>query len=302
VRSLWQALRSGEADVVLLHEIPAGWPLQRLARTVPPLACRDRRPDVNLRWRISLPESPEAELPLSPHTRKHLRYYSNRLARKYGAQLRIETFTDVSDLERLMRDAEAVAATTYQRRLGVGFAADARTRERIRYEMTHGWFRSWVLYVGGAPRAFWIGLRYGDTYHSGETGYDPNFRSDRLGEFLLSVALEALRREPGLRRFDFGFGDADYKRRYSSDHLEEATIAIFAPTPRGVLLNAARGLVGGLNRALKTAVARLDLLDPLRSRARRRLVRADARPATTPGIPWSPLGVEGSIGPQDDVR
>jgi hypothetical protein len=274
VRTLYAALERGEADMVLVRELRLDAPLFQALSSFPPPRFRDRKPVVNVRWMIAFPESPDAPLAMSAHTRKHLRYYANRLQRKYGDRLRVESWTRPADLDRLMADAEAVARTTYQRRIGVGFCDDETARARIRLEMERGFFRSYFAYLDGRPGAFWMGTRFGDTYYSGDTGYDPELRVDRVGELLLARMLEALRKEAGLRWFDFGFGDSDYKRRYSTHSFEEATVAMFAPTVRGALLNTARSMVRGVNRTVKSTAKRLELLDWVRSRLRRRWAKA----------------------------
>ncbi|MGH7803853.1 MAG: GNAT family N-acetyltransferase [Candidatus Binatia bacterium] len=270
VRALYTALERGEADMALVRELRLDAPLFEALSSFPAPRFRDRNPVVNVRWMIEFPESPEAPLAMSAHTRKHLRYYTNRLQRKYGDRLRVESWTRPADLARLMADAEAVARTTYQRKIGVGFRDDVAARARIRLEMERGFFRSYLVYLDGRPGAFWMGSRFGDTYYSGDTGYDPALRVDRVGELLLARMLEALRKEAGLRWFDFGFGDSDYKRRYSTHSFEEATVAMFAPTARGALLNVAQSTVRGVNRAVKSTAERLELLDWIRSRLRRR--------------------------------
>jgi len=282
VSSLYGSLAQGEADVAILHEVAVAAPFLPLARTIPSAAFRDRAVQQNVRWIATFPQPPDAPFPSSSHARRNLRYYANRLRRRYGGDIDVRSYTRPADLDVLCRDVDLVAATTYQRRLGVGFRVDPFYRERMRHQMERGAFRSWVLYLAGLPCAFWLGIRWGDTYYSGDTGYDPAFRDDRLGDLLLMRAAEDLRRESGLRFFDFGFGDAEYKRRYGSRSIEEATVVMYAPTARGMALAMARGVVGGTNRLLKSAARRLDVLDTVRSAVRRRLERGQTPWGVTP--------------------
>ena len=46
--------------------------------------------------------------------------------------------------------------------------------------------------IDDKPCAFWNGTRYGKTFFTWTTGYDPAFNDDRLGLFLLVKLVEAL--------------------------------------------------------------------------------------------------------------
>jgi CelD/BcsL family acetyltransferase involved in cellulose biosynthesis len=276
VDAIWSALRAGEAQVAVLHEIPIASPLFAAIRRAGWRACRDLAPDRNLRWSVAIPDGYDAYLRgRSARLRKTVRHAANRLHRELGSALEVRRFTDACDLERLFEDLETVAARTYQRRLGSGFHATPATRAEIAHAMGRGWFRAYVLYVGRIPCAFTYGIRHRGTYHSGATGFDPRLRLG-TGDYLMNREIEDLCADPEIHRLDFGFGDADYKRRYADESHEEATIRLYAPTARAIVCNAGRAALAGLDRGLRAAARSLRLFDAVRRWERDRIRTAEA--------------------------
>jgi CelD/BcsL family acetyltransferase involved in cellulose biosynthesis len=208
-----------------------------------------------------------------------VRHAANRLRRELGPALGVRRFTDARDLDRLFEDLETVAARTYQRALGVGFRDTPAMRAEIAHAMERGWFRAYVLSIGGIPCAFTYGLRHGGTYHSGATGFDPRLRLG-VGDYLMNREIEDLCGDPEIHRLDFGFGDAEYKRRYADEVREEATIRLYAPAPRALCCNAGHASLAGLDRGFRAAARALGVFDVVRRRLRDR-IRREAAAAPT---------------------
>lgn len=193
-----------------------------------------------------------------PRAASHRRY-ARRLERDFPG-VEVRRYHRPSDLDRVLRDIETVAARTYQRQLGAGWDA-ARDRQWIKLRMDRGWFRAWVLYIDSSPRAFEVGDVYRGTYFLDARGYDPDWSTHRLGNYVALQVWRDLCEDPEVRRMDFGPGDADYKREAATDVRREASLMIFPARPSGVALNVAfsavvmadrlaRRLVGG-NRAAR---------------------------------------------------
>jgi CelD/BcsL family acetyltransferase involved in cellulose biosynthesis len=130
---------------------------------------------------------------------------------------------------------EAISAKTYHRGLGVGFTDSAETRGLFATALDHGWQRAYVLYVRGTPCAFWEGLTYRQSFFPTSTAYDPAFEEHRPGAFLLMHIIEQSCGER-VSQIDFGFGDANYKRWYSNQNWQEASLCICAPSMKGFAL------------------------------------------------------------------
>ena len=103
-----------------------------------------------------------------------------------------------------------------------------------------------MLSAGDRPIAFWSGAGFNGTFFVGTPGYDPAFAEYSIGTYLLLRVIEdSDRRRRRSSRSTTGFGESEYKRRFGSESWEEEDVLIFAPTVRGVRINATRTAVGG---------------------------------------------------------
>ena len=255
VDELRGALVRGEADVAQLPAVPVGSPLHRAAGRRPGLACRQHGADVALHRRLRLPATfDELLASRSKSTRESVKRYSKKLLRDHGDRLKVEVLRRPDDRERIFRDLEVVAAKTYQRGLGVAFDDTPEQRALTELGLARGWFRVWVLYLDGEPIAFWPGYAYNDVFFIGTPGYDPAYADYRVGQFILTRMLGDLCADEGVTFVDYGFGDAEYKRRFGSESWEETDVRIFAPTFKAVRANAVTTGIDGSVRLAKKVV------------------------------------------------
>ncbi len=70
---------------------------------------------------------------------------------------------------------------------------------------------------------------------------------------------------------DYGFGESEYKRRFGTDSWEEEDVLIFAPTFRGIRINATRTAVVGAASLVKAVATKTGIAPRLKKRWRRRL-------------------------------
>lgn len=268
------ALRRGEADVARLRNLKVGSPLHRAARSSPGLFTRDRLARPAGHWRARLDGSFEDYLGRrSSKTRSNFRRYGRKFEAAFRDAIELRTFRDPAQLDRLLDDTRAVYGGTYQQALGVGFSDSGIERDVTTFALERGWFRGFVLYVSGAPRAFWHGIRYGRVFSTGPTGYDPAFAAHRVGTYVLGRMVEELSREDGLDWIDFGFGDAEYKQHFGDESWLEEDVLVWAPRPRPVRLNVTRTALLAADRSARSLLHRGGLLAKTRrlwrTRARR---------------------------------
>jgi hypothetical protein len=265
-------LARGEADAVLLYGLRADSVLQTAAVRMPPFFCRERFVRRGWNWIFSLPDSKEAFFAsLSHNARGQIRGLANRLAAKYGERLSLEVFRSPDDIDRLFTDLVPLAAKTYQRSLGVAFLDTEEQRHTTVLAMERGWFRAYVLYLDGEPVAFVNGIAYGGTFFLTKTGYDPALRHDSLGRFVLNRMLQDLCEDDDVHTFDFGSGDAEYKRRFATAGFEEANVLIFAPTFRAVRINSVRTAIMAADEGARRTLDRTGALAPVKKWWRQRL-------------------------------
>jgi CelD/BcsL family acetyltransferase involved in cellulose biosynthesis len=275
---LFAGIELGVADVVLFRQLQRESPLRQAVQERASFLTRQRIARTEHRWQIDLPNTFEDYLAsLSSTTRKGIRRTSAQVEKAFGDRLSIRRFQDVADLEVYLRDAESVAARTYQRSLGVGFLDDERQRARARMLMEHGWFRSYVLYLDGRPVAFEQGEAYGSRFVSVRAGYDPAHGQHRIGAYLLVKAIEDLVRDARFSIFDFGLGDAEYKRKLAHRSIEEGDLAVFARRARPIRINIARTGLQGVSSGVTASLRKVALLDASKQWWRRHATRRSRR-------------------------
>ncbi|MGH3011598.1 MAG: GNAT family N-acetyltransferase [Gaiellaceae bacterium] len=267
--TLLAALRHEPLDVVRLRA-RVGSTLHELATTRPGALVRGRVADSMTRWRAHLPETYDEYLRArSAKTRSNVKRYSRRLEDRFGEGVVLRLFQSPDELPQLVRDTGAVFEKTYQRGLGVGRVhAEAEPALQL-LAAERGWLRAFVLYLDGAPRAFWHGTLYRRTFYTGATGYDPELRDLRLGTYVLAKMVERLCVQADW--MDFGPGDAEYKRHFGDESWEEEDVLIFARRRRPVTVNLARSGVLTASRAGRAGLARSGNLNTVRRRWRARL-------------------------------
>jgi hypothetical protein len=271
VDELLSALARREADMATLPGLLVGSPLDRAATTRPPRPFRPYARQVKPHWVAAVPDSFDDFLRArSRNTRENVKRYGKRLRGAFGDRLRIDVYGPDEDVDRFLADMEKVAAGTYQRGLGTGFAATLEQRQLIEVGVANGWFRAWILRIDEEPRAFWYGDAYRGTFFIGSPGYDPGLAEFRPGLFLQMRMMEDLCRDPAVSAIDYGFGDAQYKRSFGDVCREEGDVRIFAPSARGAWLNVAVSSSTGLDRLARRVVRRAGVTDRLKRAARRR--------------------------------
>lgn len=238
VQSVRSSLCARGLDFAVLHNQPVDSCLAREALSGTPAPFRDHGGREREHWRMSLPENFEEFL--GRRKKKH-RYWLNRLPRvlekAFPGMVETKVFETVAEVEQFCRDADAVAALTYQRKLGAGFANIGETREYCELLAKRNALKGSILYVDGKPCAYWLASTHCNILFLHATGYDPVFRKYEVGTILF---LNLMRDVCGtvLEKVDFGLGAADYKERFGDENWLEKDYYVFAFSVRGLMLNA----------------------------------------------------------------
>jgi hypothetical protein len=270
VDELCACLARREADAVSLPSLRIDSPLYVAAASRPSF-LRRQVPATRLRWRLRVPETFEEFVrSRSKKTRENTRLYRNRLLRDFE-DVSVRVYRKPEDARLLFRELDRVAAKTYQRGLGVGFADTAEDRALTTLGLERGWFRAHVLYVRDTPIAFWPGFAYNRTFFVGTPGYDPQYAEYRVGTFLLLRVIEYLCSDDEVDVLDYGFGEADYKRRFGNECYQEGDVLVFAPTFRATRINLTRTGISSSVSLAKRGLAHTGLLGLVKQRWRRRL-------------------------------
>lgn len=276
VAELMVALRCGEADIVLFPNLRTDGAVFAEATKKPPFLLRQHAFDVRIHRRLGLPDSFDTFLgSLSRRTREGIRRNERRLLRTIGDQISVRSLDGRDDVEAFFAAARPVAEATYQGSLGVAVHGGELELALARLAAERGWFRARVLYVGEQPVAFWHGYAYRGVFQTHVPGYLPAYRELNVGTYVLLRLVEELCADPLVGVLDFGFGDAEYKRRFGDEAWEEADVAIFAPSFAGVRVNAVRTAIVAANRVGKRALGS-GLLARMKRAWRSRMVEGSA--------------------------
>jgi hypothetical protein len=264
VRVLADALRSGTARVALLRKLESGSELTAAVRAVAGRAWRNESDPPELHWRLALPASIDELLGrVGRHARGKLRRYAKTLERDFPGKVTVRRTTDPSGVPDFCRRAEAVAKATYQRGLGAGFVHTPEYEARLDAAARGGRLRAYDLEVDGRVRSFWITERSGATLHVDSTAYEREFSRYEPGTVVLLELLKDAIAE-GVKTVDYGFGDAQYKRRFDAESREESDVYLFAPGVAALALNGLRGGVAWASRTADAVATRTGLKDRLR--------------------------------------
>ena len=266
------ALADGTADAVALPPAELGSPLLDAYDSLGgPL---ERQPFIApwTRRRLVLPGSfEEFVASRSSNTRWQIRRDAKRIAETFHDELTVEIVRDPSGLDRLVREAERVARSTYQRALGGGFSDTPEQRALAAVGLEHGWVRGYLLVRGEDTIAYWLCSTYGGTILIRTAGFDTAYAEHRVGTYLLMRVIEDAIADPDLHLLDFGPGDAAYKQQFSSESRQERNVVVFAPSFRGRRLNASRTLILAPARGVRLLLDETGFTARVRARWRRRV-------------------------------
>jgi CelD/BcsL family acetyltransferase involved in cellulose biosynthesis len=207
--------------------------------------------------------------------RRGVKAKTRDLEAKFPQSVRFTIFSRPEDLAQVLVDVEAVAAKTYHRGLGTGFKSDDEHKRILEMEAKAGRLRACILYGADAPRAFLIGFVYGETFYGVYTGYEPGLREYDLGTLVFIHLIDRLCEEK-VKVFDFGLGDAFYKRRLADRCWNDVSISIYRPSLRGAALKLAFTGCLYFDQFLRSVGQRLKLVNWVKRAWRSQLARGRA--------------------------
>jgi len=259
VSAVMDALARREADAAEFQFPDLRSSLVHWAKRLPASLCRDRNIRPQTRRVRDLLESARGSQPdFSQNERYQQRKRARRIEQDFSRS-EVVHFRSVDDVEHLARDAEEIARKSYQRGIGAGFADTPVIRERLKFEAEKGWLRASILYLNGAPSAFWIGSLRNRVFLSDYLAFDSSCAQYSPGMYLIMLVIEGLRKDAGddqrlVECIDFGIGDAIYKERLSNRHWDEGVVYIFSSSIKGIYTNLTRTAVGLLRSSATVAI------------------------------------------------
>lgn len=267
VSSVLQSLSAREADTAYMNFLREDSDLCRLATERPGRLSRDYARTTQPHFAATLPATVQEYYQSLPAGGKGFnKARHKKLLKDYGDGVRIRCFRAATELDGMIQDVEEAAKRSYQRGLGVGFFDTPLVRNHLRLRAERGRLRGYVLYLEGKPCAFWIGEINQGTFESDSLAYDAAFARYSPGMFLICKVIEGFCEDASKKvtAIDFGTGHAQYKQVLSNRNWTETSVCIFAPTFKGIVLNITRSVVVGLDKIIKKALARTNLLQKIK--------------------------------------
>jgi hypothetical protein len=270
INALKKELRHDGIDMVYFHHLRTDSDMYEFVRGMPGVLTRGYLPRMEKHWEISIPgKMDDFYQRFSGKRRSELKRYIRKLERAHSVQ--VTSCHQEDDLDHAIKQMEEISKKTYQSGMGAGFVDNELTRNLLHLAATKNWLKVHILFVDDNPTAFQVGFKYGNTYFADQIGYDPAWKHFRVGTVLLLKVIEELCVDPSVNKFDFGFGDADYKQLFCDKSWMDVSIYFFAPRVYPVFINMLRSSTEALDWCLKCIVNKYGRVDRVKRWWRDRL-------------------------------
>jgi hypothetical protein len=272
IRELIKQLKCRKVDMVYFNRLKTDSQIYGLSRKLPGLLCRDYVPVVDMHWQTTaLGSRDEFTKSLSRNERRNITRHTKQLEQNAPGRVELKSYRGLSNLDEYISTASRISAITYQKILTGVFSNSFPVRYLLTQAAKKDRLRAYVLYAGSEPIAFESGLLYNSTYYAEYRGFHPDWTCGSPGSILLLKVLEEFSRDPGVKTYDYGFGDAPYKQRYGQEHWMEAPIYIFAPGPYPIFINIIRTFITSLDATIKYILRKFGFFDRMKRSWRKHL-------------------------------
>jgi len=223
---------------------------------------------------LQVPDAPEDILLKKSSKRRKKIKYSMRRADDTLTNLRIDKFDGTGSLENLMMSLESVASKTYQRGLGAGFKYNSEWRAILDLGIRKKWIEIWTLLTDEKVISFIIGIKYKRRYLIYAKAFDPAYSDKSVGTYLQIKILEEVARRGDCELIDYGFGDADYKRQFSTESWSEVNVFVAKASFRNfIIINSVR-LCMASDRVLRMIAQKMTLTKRIKTALRNKKAKS----------------------------
>lgn len=214
VDAIGDEIRSQKARFLLIEDLEIGSPLHRQIQNLERRGfrwCWETEPQP--RFRIEMPET--EDLYWANFSSKS-RYNLRRQERKMQ-ETALACFENPGEVSDFLELAARISRNSWQQeQIGTRIKNDEHERRFLQAIASKGHWRSFLLLQRGEPVAFLLGICDRNTFYYEEIAYDRKFADYSPGSVLLLKVINHLYRNKPVEWFDFGFGDAPYKRLFGN--------------------------------------------------------------------------------------
>lgn len=260
-------LQHSDADFLLVEDVDHNSPLCAVLRRVASAKFQFFAPHgFQERLRIRFPKnSDDYWSRFSSKRRQRFRYQLRKLG-----DTRLERVTDVSQVPAFLAHAHEISRQSWQaHRLGMRIHNNACEQGLFSLMAKQEALRSYLLFREATPVAFVVGTQFNGQFQYEEIGYDRSIAKYSPGHVLLLKIVEDLLQHDPPELFDFGGGNAEYKRRFANDISRSGNVWLVSP---GLRRRAVVGCLRArqkLETATRSILANSGLLTAVRQFARR---------------------------------
>ena len=237
VPALVPTLESLDWEILVLTNLASDGGGALVSRLCEALSARGHRVQRDALWPcpyLDLPGDWEEYLAsVTARRRQALRYMDRSLRRRHAV-----TITDYNG-DRVTEGWDRLVAL-HERRWATDGGAGAfrdprvdRLHRRFTAELSARgqlWLTS--LDLDGEPAAAWYGLTCGDTVYFYQSGRDPKWERESVGQVLIAAMIRRAM-ERGFKRFDFLRGEDPYKRQWTTTARTTEEVTVFRRGWRG---------------------------------------------------------------------
>lgn len=252
-----RGLKKKEYDIIYFEHLNIEDITFKLVTTIPGYLNRNKNLKTYTHYVLSLPEE-MSKFYKTKHRKDRLKRIIRKLENEYQDRIRYEKFVSVEDVDKICYDAEEISKKTYHRGIDAGFIDNNENRQRLILTAEKGWLKAYLLYIDDEPIAFWIGTFYKDVFYLDFTGYLQDFAKFEVGTVLYLNMIEDLCKSK-IKTIDYGYGDAEYKQRFSDSKWDESTVYIFPSSIFGIIMKISKEAEVIISRFLNSMFSRVNI-------------------------------------------
>lgn len=222
--------------------------------------------EVQPRWRINFPATAD----------EYWKTFSSRSLSKFRRSLkkfgttRLERITSIEQLPDFLRAAHEISKVSWQsRQFGLRIMNDEVELRQMSILAQHGFLRSYLWWIEGRPAGFAICTQHRGCFRYEEIAHSQEFAQFSPGRVMLQQIVEDLYRDNPPCTFDFGGGDAEYKRQFANSESRSGSVWLVPRTWRAGLSLSYLKACRRVRRAARTVIRACGLATAARQWIRR---------------------------------
>lgn len=268
MQGISQHMTESKADFLLVEDVETTDPLLTLVENESHGLQAFKPAPFQRRHMIELPETHDDYWSkFNSKTRSTLR----RKLKQFG-DCRLELINKPFQIPGFLENAQEISKRSWQSDLlGLRVQNDEFETQIFTFLATQNALRAYLLWQDDTPVSFCIGTQHNGIFNYEEVGYDRDYSKKSPGQVLVIKMLEEMyeRDQPAL--FDFGGGDAEYKRQFGTRISESGHVWLLRPGMRSKMIVGYLSGRRALSQTLRGTLAKFGLLDRVRKLSRRGL-------------------------------